>query len=60
MNAAAIDSAADLTLPELMAMDLVDCGWDPDAIEAAMGQEAGWLAAAMEKAAQDAQRSGLH
>ncbi len=45
---------------ELMAMDLIDLGWEPDAIEEAMGQEPGWLAAAMEKAAADAQRAGLH
>lgn len=55
--AAAID---ELSPPELMAMDLVDLGWDPDAIEEAMGQAPGWLAAAMEKAALDAQRAGLH
>ena len=51
---------AELSLPELMAMDLVDLGWEPDAIEEAMGQDPGWVAAAMEKAAQDAQRAGLH
>lgn len=50
----------ELTEPELMAMDLIDLGWDPDAIEEAMSQEPGWVAAAMEKAALDAQRAGMH
>lgn len=53
-------SLLELQPEELMAMDLIDLGWDADVIEEAMGQEPGWLAAAMERAALEAQRAGLH
>lgn len=54
------DANTDLSQAELMAMDLIDLGWDPDAIELAMGQADGWVEAAMEKAAREAQKRGMH
>lgn len=52
--------SSELSEPELMAMDLVDCGWDPAAIEDAMNQGPGWVNEIMERAAAEAQRAGLH
>lgn len=59
-NAAQAPAGSDLGEDELMAMDLIDCGWEAGAIEDAFGREPGWVSEAMEKAAAEAQRAGLH
>lgn len=51
---------SELEPAELMAIDLIDLGWEPDAIEEAMCQRSGWVASAMEKAAAEAVREGIN
>lgn len=54
------NQTSELSQAELMAMDLIDCGWEPGMIEEAFGEEPGWISEVMTKAAAEAQRGGLH